>query len=179
MDTENKAFLPYFISEEIYSIDKIEVNEVNKSSLNQVEESKIEYKKPVEPEPNITLKIEGGNKKGVLILVNYTNKIPENEKAFLFKILSAINLTASDIALVDLGINKTPKQYQLVSQLACKIIIAFGTNFESSFPNETPPYTLVQLKNCSVIKSDSLMEVMNDTSKKKLLWEQLKTLNQS
>lgn len=173
MDTENKAFLPYFISEEIYAIDTIEAAH-NDSSLNQVEEPKIVYEKLAEPEP--TLKTEGGNNKGVLILANYSSGIPENERSFLFKILSAINLTESDIALIDLGINKTPEQSKLVSMLPCKTIISFGTNFESLFPIETPLYTLVQLKNYSVLKSDSLMEVMNDTSKKKLLWEQLKTL---
>jgi len=177
MDSKNDSFLPHFITEEIYSIDTIEKESINTSSLNKAEETKPVYEKSSEPETVLIL--EGGNKKGVLILVNYPNEIPETEKAFLFKILSAINLVETDIALINLGLNQTNEHHKLVTLLPCEVVIAFGTNFESIFPNETPLYKLTQLKKYGLIKSDSLTQVINDTSKKKLLWEQLKSLIQS
>ena len=190
MNSEESSFLPHFITEEIYKVDDVYTPEVDAVSakVDDVASPEVasdqteEVKEPVEKyksTPEIKLQKEGNNNKGIIILVNYTNGIPEDEKDFLIKILSAVKLSVTDIAIIDLGINNTPEHYSLVSKLNCNKLIAFGTENSLLFPDNLPMYELTPHNSIQIIKSHSLNEVAKDTAKKKLLWAQLQTAFQS
>lgn len=183
MISENAEFLPHFITEEIYKVNEFDAVEVDEIVDDIIENDQTEeVNEPAENYkiiPEIKLQFEGNNNKGIVILVNYTNGIPENEKDLLIKILSAVKLSITDIAIIDLGVNNTSEHYTLISKLNCNKLIAFGTNCNLLFPDNLPMYQITPYNSKQIIKSHSLNEVAADTTKKKLLWTQLQTAFQS
>lgn len=177
MKSENSSFLPHFLTEEVYLIHS-DITK-NKEQESNIESQPIEDTKSESNAKPIQLTYAGLNQKGILVLINYPNGIPDDEKDLLFKILTAIQLTETDIALTDLAINNTEQHVSLLANLPCQKIIAFGTTCATLFPEDTPNYQVLSINNRTVLKSHSIRDIAADTEKKKLLWAQLQKVFKS
>lgn len=162
MDSE---FLKHFIQEPIYVIDKASSVKAPEPSSEVVqEETPISSIKPK------VLKSKGENQKGIVILVSYDNVeiINSTDEQFLLKILGAVKLALSDVAIINLSDHD--RNISLPDHSVC-------LNFNSKADQgESNLYEIQQNNGATTLSCDNLSVIASDTSKKKLLWTALQTL---
>ena len=169
MENEN-AFLPYFITEDIYVVseDAAEITARIEEAI-EVAESTPEY---IEP----SIKYKGENKKGILILIenNEGEYLTSADEIFLSKILQAVGIQLGDIALVNL---KAEHNLEQILKIEHATAIAFTTKYaqlNSEIPNEL--YQIHTHANAKILLADPLHEISQEKEKKMKLWEQLQIL---
>ncbi len=164
--TKNYSFLPLLINEGIYLI-----NDSNLSAtVLQVTEPALT--------PNRELSIMGKNNKHVIILVNHPESpfTTTSQELLLRNILTAMNMTINDIALINLAHLELPVTVEELKRVGCSFLIGF----------DIPPHSIKdvdliknQIKEETSIKflaTFSLNELEVDKSMKMLLWKNLKMM---
>ena len=131
--------------------------------------SPTEVQQPGVPKP-VALKLNHG----VLVL---TEKISEDEKVFLGKILSAVGLSLSQIDLIETHQTPPIDYAAFIAQKTATKLISFGVapsklNWDLSLS----PYTLRNVSGIDFLLANDLGTVSTDTSHKKILWEALKVM---
>ncbi len=146
------------------------------------------HKDPVPPEapapaaaPQAALPFLGGNKRRFVVLVHYPNSpyLPDNAYQFLTNILNACQLSAGDIAILNLA--RTPTDLDTLNQqLDPAFLVAFG---RPSQLTGWPALTVFQPQQAAerqFLEAPDL-ETLNQASEaarplKKALWESLKKI---
>lgn len=121
----------------------------------------------------------GRNEKRILIVVAKpkTSHVPDDELAFLTKVLQACGLGLADVAIVNWS--KAPHQdvEAVMEQLKAKEVILFDVkpaNF--GLPADAPLYTVVKFQNRQFVVAPSLSEIEKTKETKGQLWTALKQL---
>lgn len=117
----------------------------------------------------------GNNARHVVILVQSPNNtfLPEDELAFLSKMLGACQLHMGDVAIVNLAV--TPADTEVIrDELQASKLILFGIS------RDEPAFHIVTGKNTELLYSPALSELMDESAearqKKTRLWTALKQL---
>lgn len=117
----------------------------------------------------------GDNNNYILLLSPYA--LPNAEKDFLLKILSAVNLTLVNIALLDLSAYPGADIHQLKRFFACNKIISFGIPAQTlGIPAKVPDYHIFDHLDIAIVTANTLREISADNTKKAALWASLKQI---
>lgn len=119
----------------------------------------------------------GENRRFILILVNYPEEkyLPEAEKAYLAKILSAVKLDLEDVALLNYAHYPGSKYAELKDFFAFNSLLLFGVGPNLlQIPGPVLPYHLGLVEGVKILAADSTEVFRPDAGKKKSLWEELK-----
>lgn len=118
----------------------------------------------------------GDNRRFVLVLVNYPDEkfLPEAEQAYLFKVLSAVNLQLDDVAILNYARYSDRKFRELKDFFAFNYLLLFGVSPQQlSLPGPILPYHLGLVDGVKVLAADPTEQFRPDNAKKKLLWGEL------
>jgi hypothetical protein len=127
-------------------------------------------------------KILGNNRRHIALLVHSPGSgfMPDNQLAFLTKILEACRMTLADVAIVN---NATAPVTitALRQQLQPKIVLLFGVEPTAiRLPINFPTFKQLSYDDCTYLSSPGLDQLVPDTGDSKLLksklWVSLKTL---
>jgi hypothetical protein len=145
-------------------------------SIEQAQTS-VEKPKVTTPEVAQSLVIHGSNKRNILVLLpGLKTELATEERDFLLKIMASKQLKGNDIGFVFENENGgiSIKAELLASKP--QLVIAFGVkhNFLAFLPSRS--YSLIAEDSVLYLKSDSLMKLTTDSSRKKQLWSQLQPL---
>ena len=162
MIERNRNFLSLFLNDPIYILEEPESSEL-----------------PEEKE--ITISFKGQNKREVMVIVSDRNAeyLSEDEENFLIKVLQAVQLSADDIALVNMhNLQNQAHQLAALNNISFKTLIVFG-----EIPEEIP-FTkhLINYQwnkddeNRVYLQADALKQIANDRTKKQLLWKNLQEI---
>ena len=135
-----------------------------------------------EATPTVPIKFLGEHQKKILVLVQDTNAVHLNERAFdlLTSILNACKLTIVDIALINLA-NKNFSLHQILTQVPSDFVLIFDLNpTQLKIKLPTKLYTPILLGETQLLFSNNLstMQGIDTDSKieKTKLWSALKLL---
>lgn len=183
MIMENTEFLKYFINEDIYKIDEESVPSTSKPVVEthkaeHVEKPQQETPKVEEPQeaiaPSPVPVFKGGNKKGVLVLVEDAEAEFLNQKDldYLLKILGAVKLSLDDIALVNAS------KETGYSRISFQQALVFTTNH--SLPlGSNQKYSQIPFEGNQVLLADRLDQIAASVELRKALWDALRLLFQA
>ncbi len=169
----DKEFLRGFIDSDIYLINDDEVPEQKQEEkeiiIPERENSFVE-----EPESNYEptkLVFSGGNDKGIAVVINdpETESINLEDETLLLKILSAVNLSIKDVAIINIAKQNNTDLNKILSLPCTKGII-----FDSSTTLLNSDKYSLMTEEGVFFKASSLREIAKDVNEKKLLWETLK-----
>ncbi len=165
----DKTFLPYFITEDIYVVSKevAETPEVVESS--KVAESTPKYVAS-------SLKYKGTNKKEILVLIENRDGeyLNSEDEIFLSKILQAVGIDLDDIALVNL---EAVENFEQIQEITHTTAIAFTPKYAQL--NTQVSENLYEIQTQEAIKilmAHPLHEISQEKEKKMKLWKQLQIL---
>ncbi len=124
-------------------------------------------------------KYVGKNQKCVLILVNDMENAVSTERGreLLRNIVKAIQLSASDFALVNYSEYKGVKFRDLRAFFSCRLVLAFGVAPAELGLMEYPQNKLVLEEGIQMVFSGNLDVLAADQNGKKTLWGSLKQLS--
>ena len=120
----------------------------------------------------------GGNKKHCLIVVHTTGfaYLPDDVLDFLTKILSAIQYTLNDVAIINMAITSVSYE-QAVEIWNPTSILLFGIDpVQMGMPVNSPMYKAQQVGGIMCLYSNSLGECMESKELKAQLWQCLKSI---
>jgi hypothetical protein len=137
---------------------------------------------PPTPEIGQTYKMLGNNRRHIAVLVQSpgTPFLPDNQLAFLTKILEACRMTLADVAIVNNA--TTPVLITaLRQQLQPKVVLLFGVDPTTiRLPINFPHFKQLNYDDCMYLSSPALDHLVPNTEDSKLLksklWVSLKTL---
>ncbi|HYH57182.1 MAG TPA: hypothetical protein VD772_11250 [Anseongella sp.] len=121
----------------------------------------------------------GENRRFVLVLVSYPGEeyLPAAEKAYLEKVLGAVNLNLEDIALLNYARYADRKYAELKAFFAFAGLLLFGVAPQQlQIPGPVLPYHLGLVENVKILAADSPEVFRPDPAKKKQLWAELKRI---
>ena len=162
------------------SLDNIQLNtkvvaDLYKNVLISLENDQIKS-----PNPTTTkLEFLGKNEKQILLLIKETQDkyLAENDLTFLIKILAAVNLTLSDVAIVNCQDNQLANYENLMESLQPSKIIFFDVRSEElGFPLQFGLYKPQTYNGQTYLASVSLQNLQDNFEEKKQFWESLKKL---
>jgi len=148
--------------------------EIQKSD-NQSEEIPLVARETVAPK---SFKFLGGNKKSVLILVNDSdNEVSTLEgRELLRKIVKAIDLSATDFALVNYASYQEVDFIELREFFKPQLMLAFGVGPQHLKLNLTWNGEIIHHETTRVIFAPNLHPLDSDISAKKSLWASLQKI---
>lgn len=118
---------------------------------------------------------EGENNKYVLVIT--PDALPTVEKEFLFKILAAVKLSNTDIALLNFSVYPGADIHQLKKFFACSKIILFGVSPEQlGIKVKSANFSILEYLNMAILNAESLTAIAPNQTKKTALWGALKQL---
>jgi hypothetical protein len=136
---------------------------------------------PPPPTP-ATYKFLGNNRRHITLLVHSPGSgfMPDNQLAFLTKILEACRMTLADVAIVNNAAAPVTIT-ALRQQLQPKIVLLFGVEPTAiRMPINFPTFKQLSYDDCTYLSSPALDQLVPDTGDSKLLksklWVSLKTL---
>ncbi|WP_442590084.1 hypothetical protein ACSBL2_02380 [Pedobacter sp. AW31-3R] len=137
---------------------------------------------PVTPSPAVqdtVFKYVGKNQKKVLILVNDQGYEVSTERGreLLRNLVKAIQLSASDFALVNYSGYEQAQFSEFRSFFSCNLVLAFGVTPVQLGLQECSRNTLVMEGSTQLVFSDNLDLLAVDQQGKKTLWGSLKQLS--
>lgn len=164
----NLRALSLFLTEPVYLVKEKAQGEEKKESLMESQER---------APSTAPIVYEGKNLKKVLLLYKGTSpRLPDEQHAFLGKILQAVKLDFEDVALLNTSL-LTAQQYPLINEIDAKVWLSFGVAHASlPIKENAPTYKIIKAQNASLLLADTLEEIEADRNKKVLLWNNLKAL---
>ena len=137
---------------------------------------------PLPDAPPATFKFLGNNRRHITLLVHSPGSgfMPDNQLAFLTKILEACRMTLADVAIVNNAAAPVTIT-ALRQQLQPKIVLLFGVEPTAiRMPINFPTFKQLSYDDCTYLSSPALDQLVPDTGDSKLLksklWVSLKTL---
>jgi hypothetical protein len=121
------------------------------------------------------LKSLGSNRRHVTILVSARDSpfLPDNQLAFLTKILEACRLSLADVAIVNNATAET-NITTIKEQLAPKTILLFGLEPSAlRLPINFPPFKPLDYDGCTYLSTPGLDQLVRNTEESKLLKSKL------
>jgi hypothetical protein len=144
---------------------------------------------PQTPTAQAPIKYLGNNRRHITLLVHSPGSpfLPDNQLAFLTKILEACRLTLADIAIVnnaaaETNIAATPITISDIRrQLTPRTILLFGLEPSTlRLPINFPPFKTLDYDGCTYLSAPGLEQLVSNTEESKLLksklWVCLKTI---
>lgn len=181
-------FLPHFINETIYVIkEDIQSTQYSSRITQDTSPETHESEKLVQKEdiivspPEISTeqksspKFKGNNQRKTIIIVDYVDHeyISPEDEGFLSKILLAVKINITEVAILNLNLNPL-FDYQDLLQFKADHILYFGDN--KILPAHFSYYNLQSVSNKQILMSPTLLNISKDTEQKKQLWEALKKM---
>lgn len=126
-----------------------------------------------------TLEFLGNNAKQILLLIQEPQYkyLAENDLSFLSKVLSAVNLTLADVAIVNCFQNELANYDYLMEHLKPAILIFFEVKAaELGFPLNFAANKPQNYNGQTYLSSVSLKTLQESVADKKLFWAALKQL---
>ncbi len=181
---ENKAFLKFFINEDLYLLkdehrpgaQSVAAEDKDERAAQPAQKA-VEASQPVPKDLPAAEKAEvpkppafkGGNKKGVLILVEDTEAefLNENDFNYLSKIIGAVGLSIDDVALVN------AVHVKAIDGLSYSSALVFTPNHSFSV---SAKYTIQQEGKSSILLADPLAQIAQSVDLRKQLWGQLQAM---
>ena len=124
-------------------------------------------------------KFLGNNNKHILVMVDYKDAVhlPDDELAFLTKMLAACKLDLGDIALINFNNYRDAIATEFLARFKSKTILLFGIE-PSAFglPVNFPAYQVQQLASATYVHTPALEERQKDELFKSKLWICLKKI---
>jgi len=170
---ESNEFLKYIYNDDIYLIDKLSINKNEELEENGAP-NKNQDQTPIVKEP-LPISYFGKNEQGILILVNdpANDLLNQSDLDLLMKIVeSGLRYSKNDFALVNTA--KFPS-YQILDEVEYHYLIAFGIDLSSIFPDQSL-YSIQDVDGKKVLFSEDLSVLATDESKKRQLWNSLKSM---
>jgi len=173
MENKDYSFLPFLLNENIYLVNEDKPN----SNLEQIIVD--EKDKNKEQQTNITW--QGENKQNVVIIVKnkkdqYLDPI---HRAFMAKILSAINLNFDDVAIINLAHYNQKFSIDKLSEPGAHYLISFGIQQEDiQMDRNFILNEIFSRGNIKMLFTSSLEDLYKDRNKKVLFWNNLKKMFQ-
>lgn len=137
---------------------------------------------PLPDAPPATFKFLGNNRRHITLLVHSPGSgfMPDNQLAFLTKILEACRMTLADVAIVNHAAAPVTIA-ALRQQLQPKIVLLFGVEPTAiRLPINFPAFKQLSYDDCTYLSSPALDQLVPNTEDSKLLksklWVCLKTL---
>ena len=121
----------------------------------------------------------GKNGKQILLLLKEPQHkyVEENDLAFLSKILSAVNLTLADVAIVNCHENSQAHYENLMEHVKPSKIIFFGVGAEElGFPLQFGSYKPQTYNGQVYLSSISLKNLQDNVEEKKKFWASLQQM---
>jgi len=166
---DDKAFLKFFIEEDLYLIpeDQADIAAGDEDATPEIEGAEL------------PITFEGEHRQQVTCLIGENDKrlrdLGEEERAFLLKVLDAVNLKLIDVAIVQLSQNPDMDFFQLQKQLAPQRMLIFGAPPESiGIDIPVPSYESFPINGVDIINAEELSAIMTNKQKKMALWNCLK-----
>lgn len=162
MEIENDYLAQIFDGDQLYVFqeesDKVEYEvESENTATKEVKEPQNEIKpQPIDPKPKKT-------QREVVILVD--KNLGSQEKETLNKLLKAINIEEDQYDII----HEHPEQLKSIQHL--KLFLSFHNQFVQS-----TEYAILKINKGNAIYAHDLAELNQDTSKKLMLWNLLKTI---
>jgi hypothetical protein len=163
MTEDKSAYLPFFINEPIYVLkeERSDSRTLPQEGLAKKQPKvQTEEKHLVEKEPSAVVK-KATKPIGVLL----PSKLNEAEHAFVEKVLSAVNIALSDVALIDTN----SEEYTIES---FEKVIDFGSGFSISMDR----YRVTKVKSVKIVAGDQASAIIHNVELKKQLWAALKEM---
>ncbi len=174
----NKAFLKEFLDEEIYVIEEnpsASLSPKDEANPKIDEEKKLtQVHEPQESYESQGLSYKGGNDKGIAILVHskYETFINETNEQFLLKVLSAVDLSIEDVAIINIE-TQLQLSIEQLRESGFNVCLIFG---ELSVAREHNRYEVIKNAGLTLLNCDSLTDISGNIALKKSLWTSLKSL---
>jgi hypothetical protein len=137
---------------------------------------------PKTPTPQAPIKCLGNNRRNITLLVQAPTSpfLPDNQLAFLTKILEACRVTLADVAIVNHAAAPVTIT-ELKQQLQPKIILLFGLEPAAiRLPINFPAFRPQDYDGCTYLSAPGLEQLVPNTEESKLLksklWVCLKTI---
>jgi hypothetical protein len=121
--------------------------------------------------PQLPLQYEGNYEQRFLIVSDKHLLFADYE--FLFKVLGAINITISNIGLLNLERNTGYSLQDIITQLKPEKLICFGITDNNLIAN--PEYYAAYTKPLKMVFADPINKIPNHTEFKRKLWQALKS----
>jgi hypothetical protein len=115
----------------------------------------------------------GGNKKNILIAVNYpgTAFLPDNELAFLTNMLSACKLSLDDVSIINIAPYKLFNYKDLIGHYKSNKVFLFGIEpADFGLPVSFPAFQVQSFSGCTYLFAPTLEESKDDKLLKSKLW---------
>jgi len=145
----------------------------------KIRPAKIKPAVPADPLPTSGMKSLGSNHQHILILVNYPDApiLPDDELAFLTKMLEACKLSLADVAIVNRHNypTATPKDY--LNQFNSKTVFLFGMDpLSFGLPVSFPAFQVQAVAKTKYLFTPPLEERLKDPLFKSKLWVSLQRI---
>lgn len=117
--------------------------------------------------------------KNILIITNNEKQagLPDEDLAFLTKVLSACQLGLADVAIVNWSSAPHQNAAAMIKQFSAKSVILFGMAAEAfGLPANSPLYTVNSVQGQQYVIAPSLNEIEKTKEAKTKLWASLKQL---
>lgn len=127
----------------------------------------------------IEWKYLGGNKRNVLVVVDYIDMkyLPDDQIDFLTQLLKACKLSLDDIALINWEYYKKYSYADILSHFGSTIILLFDVNAAGfGFPFEIPQYQVQHFTHYKVMHAPAMHQLKNDKPAKGKLWASLQKI---
>lgn len=146
--TNNSAALAYLMTEDLYLVQ--------------------------ENQPELLHPAIEKNKILILFYEYIAEELPDTDKAFLLKVLKAVNLSEQDIILLNRA-SLTDKKEELIAKYNAKIVLAFGVNELINGANSNI-CTISKVGDTTWLSAEELSVISKDVNRKSQLWESLKKI---
>ncbi len=151
---------------------KTEVTNINPPN------SKTTISEPIDTKAAISFEYKGKNEKRILILTEGmgTEASSPEGRELLRKICKAVNLSATDFAVVYMNKYPDTSFAELQTFFDCQIMLAFGISAVQLKIESTDFYQIQQIGQTKLILSHALQEMADNDSYKRQLWNKLQQL---
>ena len=186
MKIENPAALRFIIEDDLYLLagDRIAGQNpttiVEQPASQTVAEPETQYTatQPEAETPVIDFKYKGGNKKHLLVLVNYLSVefMEDAHLTALENILKRKDLALDDVAIVNLAKHPDQDKNELLDFFKPERLLIMGKDAVPAGLMVSALNQIGQTENIKTLYSFSFGEMMNSNDNKKIFWDQMKNL---
>ena len=125
--------------------------------------SESEAEEEVSPEPSLVYQGDFNSHVAILFSSENEQEMSSSDQEFLFKILSSVNLTKSDVAVINIV---SYPSWQ--DQLDAKIVLDFSKS--------NADYSITEVNSQKELKCDPLAQIASNVELKRKLWNALKSM---